>query len=52
MYYCHNDFTYRSYNFYIAGYFNTASAIDEIQFKMSSGNVDAGTIKLYGIKDS
>ena len=39
----------RSYNFYIAGYFNTASAIDEIQFKMSSGNVDAGTIKLYGI---
>ena len=42
----------RSYNFYIAGYFNTASAIDEIQFKMSSGNVDAGTIKLYGIKDS
>ena len=42
----------RSYNFYIAGYFNTASAIDEIQFKMSSGNVDSGTIKLYGIKDS
>ena len=42
----------RSYNFYIAGYFNTASAIDEIHFKMSSGNVDSGTIKLYGIKDS
>ena len=42
----------RSYNFYIAGYFNTTSAIDEIQFKMSSGNVDSGTIKLYGIKDS
>ena len=35
-----------------AGYFNTTSAIDEIQFKMSSGNIDAGTIKLYGIKDS
>ena len=32
-----------------AGYFNTTSAIDEIQFKMSSGNVDAGTISLYGI---
>jgi len=34
---------------YIAGYFNTTSAIDEIQFKMDSGNIDAGTIKLYGI---
>jgi len=37
---------------YTGGYFNTTSAIDEIQFKMSSGNIDAGTIKLYGIKDS
>ena len=37
---------------YVAGYFNTTSAIDEIQFKMSSGNIDAGTFKLYGIKDS
>ena len=35
-----------------AGYFNVTTAIDEIQFKMSSGNIDAGTIKLYGIKDS
>jgi hypothetical protein len=34
------------------GYFNSTSAIDAIQFKMSSGNIDAGTIKLYGIKDS
>jgi len=33
-----------------AGYFNTTSAIDEIQFKMSSGNIDAGDICLYGIK--
>jgi len=38
-----------SYETYIAGYFNTTSAIDEIQFKMSSGNIDAGVIKLYGI---
>ena len=37
---------------YVAGYFNTTSAIDEIQFKMSSGNIDSGTFKLYGIKDS
>ena len=32
-----------------AGYFNTTSAIDAIQFKMSSGNIDSGTITLYGI---
>ena len=37
---------------FTAGYFNTTSAIDEIQFKMSYGNIDSGTIKLYGIKDS
>ena len=39
-------------NNYIAGYGNTTSAVDAIQFKMSSGNIDAGTIKMYGIKDS
>ena len=36
-------------NMYTAGYFNTTSAIDEIQFKMDSGNIDAGDICLYGI---
>jgi len=35
---------------FIAGYFNTTSAIDAIQFKMSSGNIDSGRIALYGIK--
>ena len=39
-------------NNFVAGYFNTTSAIDAIQFKMSSGNIDSGTIKLYGIKGS
>jgi hypothetical protein len=34
---------------YVAGYFNTASAINAIQFKMSSGNIDDGTILMYGI---
>ena len=34
------------------GYFNTTSAVDAIQFKMNTGNIDSGTIKLYGIKDS
>jgi len=32
-----------------AGYGNTTSAVDAIQFKMSSGNIDAGDICLYGI---
>ena len=31
------------------GYFNTTSAIAAIQFKESSGNIDAGDICLYGI---
>jgi len=34
---------------FIGGYFNTTSAVDAIQFKMSSGNIDAGTISLFGI---
>jgi hypothetical protein len=37
-------------NHYIAGYINTTSAINAIQFKFSSGNIDAGKIYLYGIK--
>jgi len=39
-------------NQFTAGYGNTTSAVDAIQFKMSSGNIDSGTIKLYGLKDS
>ena len=35
-----------------AGYFNTTTALTRVRFKFSSGNIDAGTIKLYGIKDS
>ena len=34
---------------YIGGYFNNTNAIDAIQFKMSSGNIDAGSISLYGV---
>jgi hypothetical protein len=36
-------------NHFVAGYGNTTSAINAIQFKMSSGNMD-GTILMYGIK--
>ena len=34
---------------FVAGYFNTTTAITRLQFKMSSGNIDAGTFKLYGV---
>jgi hypothetical protein len=37
---------------YTAGYFNTTSAINAIRFQMSSGNIDDGIIKLYGVKKS
>jgi len=39
-------------NIYTAGYCNVTAAIDGVQFSMNTGNIDAGTIKLYGIKDS
>ena len=43
--------TYGIYNlnFFTAGYGNTTSAVDAIRFQMSSGNIDAGDICLYGI---
>jgi len=39
---------YNSDNF-TAGYINTTSAIDEISFKYSSGNMDSGQILLFGL---
>ena len=38
-----------SFDIHVAGYFNTTSAIDGLQFSMSSGAVDSGTIKMYGV---
>ena len=38
-----------AYNHYIAGYGNTTSAVDAVQFSFSSGNIDSGDIVLYGI---
>jgi len=42
---------YLDYEFdiYCAGYGNTTSPINAIQFKMSSGNIDDGIIKMYGV---
>jgi len=48
-YYHKDDY---SVDWYVAGYGNTTSSINAIKFVMSSGNIDSGKIKLYGIKDS
>ena len=34
---------------YVAGYCNTTAAIDGVQFSMTSGNIDSGTFKMYGV---
>jgi hypothetical protein len=43
--------TYHPYNFadFVAGYGNTTSAINAVQFKAGSGNIDSGDILLYGV---
>ena len=38
------------YDNYQAGYFNVTGAITQIQFVASTGNIDAGTFKLWGVK--
>tara|TARA_R110000803_G_scaffold202490_1_gene267693 strand:- start:192 stop:800 length:609 start_codon:yes stop_codon:yes gene_type:complete len=51
-----NTNVYRFDNFtrehFTAGYFNTTTALTRFNFKFSSGNIDSGVIKMYGIKDS
>jgi len=39
-----------SMEMFVSGYFNTTSAINAIQFKFSSGNINEGTIKMLGVK--
>ena len=38
-----------STDFFAAGYWNTTSAINAFRFAMFSGNINSGTIKLYGV---
>jgi hypothetical protein len=47
------NYTYHDFSIVAkcSGYFNTTSAINAVNFQMSSGNFD-GTIKLYGVKKS
>ena len=44
----HYDYRNTTYDTFLAGYINDTTAIDEIQFKFSSGNFD-GVIQLFGI---
>ena len=45
--YTHNNY---SIDDYASGYVNTTTAITRIRFKFASGNIDAGTFKLYGVQ--
>ena len=47
--YGHADY---SFGVYIGGYVNDTSAINAIDFKMHSGNIDSGIIKMYGLSKS
>ena len=44
--YTNNDYAIDDF---AAGYINTTTAITRIRFKFASGNIDAGTFKLYGV---
>jgi len=38
-----------SINCFSAGYFNTTTPLTRVRFKFSSGNIDDGIIKMYGV---
>ena len=38
-----------AFDCFVAGYVNTTSAVNAVQFAMASGNIDSGVIKMYGI---
>ena len=37
------------HNHFVAGHIDVTAAIDEITFKFSGGNIDTGTIKMFGV---
>ena len=41
-----------AFDCWVTGYVNTTDDVDGVQFAMSSGDVDSGTIKLFGLSDS
>jgi len=46
---CTNGYNDYLFNHNPSGYGNTTSAINAVDFKMSSGNIDSGTIDMYGV---
>ena len=48
----HNSDPHYATEAYAAGYINDATAITQIRFKFSSGNIDAGELKMYGLAKS
>jgi len=44
-----SDTSNLTHNHFVAGYFNLTTALTRFQFKFSSGNMDSGVIKLYGV---
>ena len=46
------DYGGRCYTRHSSGYLNTTAAVTAVQLTFTGGNIDAGTFKLYGIKDS
>jgi len=44
-----SDYTVRKF---LAGYCNTTSAINAVDFKFASGNIDSAIIKMYGLSKS
>ena len=40
----------RHHNFFVGGYCNTTSAVNGVIFRFNTGNIDDGTIQLFGVK--
>jgi hypothetical protein len=45
----YGDSSVGTHNVFVGGYFNTTSAINAVNFTMESGNIDAGTIQMFGV---
>jgi hypothetical protein len=45
-----NSTPQHSMDTFVAGYFNTTSAVNGFRFKANGGNIDDGTIQLFGVK--
>lgn len=52
--YITRDANYQDSNYindsFVGGYCNTTSAVNAVRFQLTSGNIDAGTIQMFGVK--